>query len=147
MIKTFQNINNFMESMLSYTDELIKHVVIYFENKSVSVNKYDKSIVQPVFIILKCENKNIYLNHKQIYDIYMSQLNVSVSDKIGKNLPKDKNALCEIVIQNERKIFEDHEYYPTTLFICTNQKNIENIRKQIISSNHIEENEIPIDAF
>lgn len=147
MIKTFQNINNFMESMLSYTDELIKHVVIYFENKSVSFNKYEKAIVQPVFIILKCENKNIYLNHKQIYDVYMSQLNVSVSDKIGKNLPKDKNALCEVVIQNERKIFEDHEYYPTTLFVCTNQKNIENIRKQIISSDHIEENEIPIDVF
>ena len=59
---------------------------------------------------------------------------MSVSERIAKSLPEDKNVLCELMIQNEKRKFGEIEYYPSFLYICSNQKNIDNIRKQEINS-------------
>ena len=62
-------------------------------------------------------------------------------------MPEDKDVLCELMIQNEKKKFNDIEYYPSFIYVCGNQTNIENIRKQEINSYEPEEKEIPLDAM
>ncbi len=147
MLRTYQSTSSFIETIQEKMNDKFTSAILYFENKDVSVNQFDKTVIKPVFIMLKCKNKNIYLNHKKIVCLYLGQLNVSVSDRIAKNMPEDKDVLCELMIQNEKKKFNDIEYYPSFIYVCGNQTNIENIRKQEINSYEPEEKEIPLDAM
>ena len=58
MLRTYQSTSSFIETIQEKMNDKFTSAILYFENKDVSVNQFDKTVIKPVFIMLKCKNKN-----------------------------------------------------------------------------------------
>ena len=143
----YHSVNKFVENISEKLSEQIQMAYVYFENSDTFINQFDKTCIKPVFILLKCKNKNIYLSHKKMLLLFIGQIYISLSDKNAQKLPEDKSKMCELVINFEKQEFNNIQYHQTDLIECPNEKNVSNIRKQIVKDFVMEEKEIPMDAL
>lgn len=142
----YYSVNKFVSFVGEKTKKKFKEAILYFENEDVFKNQFEHYCIKPVFILLRNDKEKVFLNHKKILEMCDGQLIVSFSENANRKLPKDKDSLCEMVISFVQKEFKEFHYYPTLLLTCTNEKNIEAIRSQILRVEH-DEYEIPLNAF
>ena len=142
----YYSINKFVEFIVEKTKKKVKEAILYFENEDVYKNQFEHACIKPLFIQLKTDKEKVYLNHKKILEMCDGQLTISFSENANRKLPKDKDALCEMIITFEEKTFKDFKYYPASILICANEKNKEAIRGQVQKVKH-EEDLIPINCL
>ena len=150
----YNSITKFVETIGKYTKQ--NHSTfpisanVYFEAKDTFKNKYKQLCIKPVFIeLFTVQDKKIYINHKQILEIYEKQLCISFSESEKRSLPKNKSKLMILNVIFEAQEYKEFIYYPSEIRQCTNQQNINNIRNQIIDEpkDEIIEDEIDFDQL
>ena len=151
---TYNSITKFVETISKYTKQnhscTPNSANVYFEGKDAFKNKYKQLCIKPVFIeLFVFEDKNIYINHKQILEIYEKQLCISFSESDKRSLPKNKSKMFILNVDFEAQEYKEIVYYPSEIHQCLNQQNINRIRNQIIDEPKDEfiETEIDSDAF
>ena len=118
---------NFMK--FKYSD--LKGLIVYFEAGNMFKNKFGKLCIKPVMLKLTT-NKDEYLKHQKILDLFEAQPILTFNEGKKHWFEKDKTKLLYLVIELKEKEFNSFKYYPSEMFQCTNQKNIELIRKNEI---------------
>ena len=151
---TYNSITKFVETISKYTKQnhscTPNSANVYFEGKDAFKNKYKQLCIKPVFIeLFVFEDKKIYINHKQILEIYDKQLCISFSESDKRSLPKNKSKMFILNVDFEAQEYKEIVYYPSEIHQCLNQQNINRIRNQIIDEPKDEfiETEIDPDAF
>lgn len=115
------------------------NAVVYFENKDSFKNKFERLCVLPVLVQLKNKDSCKVLKHKDIIEKFDGKLYLSFGESTLRQLPEDKNKLCELLIDFKPKTFEDKTYYSSKVIICKNKFNIDKVRSQIVADIQYEE--------
>lgn len=135
MICEFASTTRFVDFVKKNFRGSFGSAILFFENDQTYKNQFDRVCIRPVFITLKGKGKqkNVYLTHKQIFEKWDNKfLVVSFAENQQRQLPKEQGLICELCIDFEPKTYKDQTYFDSYIMICSNEKNIEMIRKNSI---------------
>ena len=114
----------------------IKGIVVYFEAENMFKNKFGKLCIKPVMLKITTSLTTLndeYLKHQKILDLFEAQPVLSFNEGKKHWFEKDKSKLMYLTVDFKLKEYNGIKYYPSEMFQCLVQKNIDLIRKNKVS--------------
>lgn len=145
-ICSFMSINKLVQYIKQTFKGNYVSAILYFDNDEAFKNQFERTCIRPLLLCLKGKNKtkNLYLTQKQLIEKLDNKiLVVSFSENNLRQLPKEKGLMCELCIDLDPKTYKDITFYETNILICTNQKNIEMLKKNAVPIISNDDEELP----
>lgn len=141
----YQSVTKFVNFINDHFEHKIDSAILFFEGDAAFKNQFNNICIKPVFIQLNSEERQ-YINHKKILELFDGQLVISITENNKRKLQKSKGQFYKLTVDFKQKEFNNNKFYSSIITTCTNKRNIESIRKQVVTESRDEEI-IPFEAM